>query len=203
LFKLIAASKLKISLDIIQACLKNKRPAQKQLFELLLPYLYSVCLRYLKDRSFAEDVLQESYLNIFRKMHQYKSNKANFESWAARIVINNCINYNKRVFNSNTVAFDIEEHEMILFPQIIENLSDSQLVMMLKNMPADYYEVFNLYVIDSYSHSEISEVLGIQKSLSRKRLSRAREWIKKAFIDKDLTSEIGDISFNPRRDILK
>lgn len=171
-----------IDINIINSCISGKRDAQKQLYLLLLPYLRAVVNRYLKDTSYSKDVLQESFVKIFRNIDTYDYLKAPIKSWAAKIVIRNSLNYNKRIIGISNEEFVIEKHQTVELSKI-DQLTDQDILVYFKKMPQQYFEVFNLFVIDGYSHAEISEILNINQSLSRKRLSRARAWVKKTFIE--------------------
>ncbi len=172
---------MQINKSLIQSCISQNREAQKQLYRLLLPYLRAIASRYLRDTSYIKDVLQESYIKIFKSIDKYDFNKAPFQQWAAKITINSCINYNKRVIGTPNEKLVVEKHETGMMPTVIQNWSDENLLLVLKQMPAGYFEVFNLFIIDGYTHEEIAKILGISEALSRKRLSRARKWLKKNF----------------------
>ena len=169
--------------DLINSCKSKNRVAQKQLYKLLLPYLRAVAQRYLRDTSYVKDVLQESFIKIFKNIDRYDFNKAPINKWAAKIVVNDCFNYNERVIGNSKEEFDNTQHEIICFPQVIKDLTDEHLLYILKQMPKGYFEVFNLFAIDGYNHEEISKMLRITVATSRKRLSRSRAWLKKTFRD--------------------
>lgn len=169
-----------IDKEIIDSCISQNRNAQKQLYTLLLPYLRAVTNRYIRDNSYSSDVLQESFVKIFKSIGTYDSSKSHIKHWAAKITINNCFNYNKRVIGSPKEEFVIEKHQAITLEDL-NNGSDEDILLALKKMPEPHFEVFNLYIIDGYSHQEISELLSINPTLSRKRLSRAKSWLKKTF----------------------
>ena len=172
---------MQISSDLIKACISQERKAQKQLYELLLSYLRAVANRYLRDISYSKDVLQESFVKIFKNLGTYNPQIAPCHQWAARIVINTCINYNQRVSVKSHEELTTIHHNMPITSETIQVISDEYLLFLLKQMPNEYFEVFNLFVIDDYSHQEIAEFLNINESLSRKRLSRAKEWLREAF----------------------
>ncbi len=175
---------MQIDKAILSGCLANQRKAQQELYRVLLPYLRAIATRYLKDNSYVKDVLQESFIKIFKNLEKYNSDKAPLKSWAARIVVNASLNYNQRQIGESSDEIDPESREVIVFPQIIGELSNADILNVLKTMPSNYYEVFNLSVIDGYSHEEIATLLNITAPLSRKRLSRARIWLAKTFPDK-------------------
>ena len=170
-----------IDIKILKSCVAQNRGAQKQMYLLLIPYLRAVATRYLKDTSYVKDVLQDSFVKIFKNIEGFDSNKGTIKSWSARIVINNCYNYNERIIGDSHKEFDTDEHNIICFPELAKDISDKNLLSLLKQMPLGYYEVFNLFVIEGYSHEEISNILEISEALSRKRMSRARTWVKKTF----------------------
>lgn len=179
---------MQISDKLIKSCIAQNRRAQKQLYILLLPYLRAIANRYLKDTSYVKDVLQESFYKIFKNIKKFDNSKGDIKTWSTRIVINTAYNYNERVIGNSIEEFDIDEHNIICFPELAKDISTDALMTLLKQMPIGYYEVFNLFIIDGYSHDEIAEILKINESLSRKRMSRARAWIKKTFMSNSESS---------------
>ncbi len=134
--------------------------------------------RYLRETHFLCDALQESFIAIFRNLRTYDINKSGFKTWSGRIMINNCLKFNERISKS-TVELQIEVHEQRLEPTAIEKMDEQALLQWLQKMPYQYYEIFSLHVVDGFSHDEIAKMIGVSSALSRKRLSRARAWIKK------------------------
>jgi len=175
---------MEIDKKLIASCIAQERAAQKELYQLLLPYLRGIANRYLRDTSYEKDALQESYLKIFKSIDQYDFDLAPLPVWAGRITINQCINYNKRVIGIPNEELKVEQHEASSRPAVLEKWSNENMLYILKQMPIGYYEVFNLFVIDGYSHEEIADLLGISEVLSRKRLSRSRTWLKKYIQDR-------------------
>lgn len=185
-----------ISNDLITACIANNRTAQKQLYEQLLPYLSAIAKRYLRDNSYLKDVLQESFIKIFFHIARYDYSKASFQTWAAKIVINTSINYNQRTIIGTQEDIADLQNEIHIPPAVLQSLSDEHLLYMLKQMPIGYFEIFNMFVIDEYKHEEIAQILGISEELSRKRLSRAKNWLKLHLQDKPTTkNEINLLQF--------
>ena len=135
--------------------------------------------RYLRNDAELKDVLQDSFVHIFKNLVQFDVQKSSFKTWATQITINNCLKYNARNHRTGTVELIVNLHDKSIEPNAIKTLTNDELVAWLKKMPFQYFEVFNLYIIDGYSHDEIAKMLGISSVLSRKRLSRAKEWLKK------------------------
>lgn len=187
---------MQISPTLIRSCTNRDRKAQQQLYELLLPYLRAVANRYLRDTSFWKDVLQEGFVKIFRNMDKYDHQKAPFQQWAAKVVINTCLNYNSRIIERFD-PFSLANHDRPVPPSVAQDFSDEHLLSILKMMPNGYFEVFNLYVIDGFGHDEIAQMLGIAPTLSRQRLVRAKNWLKNALEENpSLSGELQALHFS-------
>jgi RNA polymerase sigma-70 factor (ECF subfamily) len=169
-----------ISPELIASCLANKRVAQRELYDRCLPYLGLVARRYLNDEAEIKDVLQDSFVQLFRKLQQFDETRASFKTWSTRVVINNCLKRNAKNERLETVELSPEAHAHAIAPEVLTALDNKELTDWLKQMPAEYYEVFNLSVVEGYNHAEIANLLGIDAALSRQRLSRARKWLSKA-----------------------
>jgi len=130
-----------------------------------------VCLKYSNNKQEAEDNLHDSFITIFGKIKQFK-NKGSFEGWLKRIAVNICLQkYRKQsVLNIVTDQYpdkiDVEVEE--------DNISLKYLLQLIQELPNRYRMVFNLYVLDGYSHKEIAELLNISVGTSKSNLSRAR-----------------------------
>ena len=159
-----------------------------------MPYLNVICKRYLVNESDLKDALQDTFINIFKSLRQFDVERASFKTWATRIAINCCLKKNAKHKAQATQEFIVDLHEATISPKVLDSLSNAEIIQWLKRMPAQYFEVFNMYVIDGFSHPEIAETLGIEESLSRQRLSRGRAWLKKKLPD-DKRSHF-DFSFN-------
>ena len=168
---------MELSKEIIQKCKDCNPQAQKAVYQMLLPYLNSLCKRYLPFSSNRNDALQEAFINIFTKMDQFDVRKGEFKSWSARIAINTCLRHNKRMTSRKEIELSTTEYQIPISPDIISRLTNAEILKVLSRMPIEYFQVFNLFVVDGFSHDEIAGMLNIKTSLSRKRLARAREWI--------------------------
>lgn len=174
--KILKKTKL-ISNDILELCVANDRSAQKQLYDLLVPYLSSICNRYLRNRSDLEDALQETFINIFSKINLYDPEKAQLKTWAVKIAINCSLKFNEKMYKINTTEFDSEVNLGNEGPAIYGKISNEEMMDFLKRMPVSWFEVFNMYAVEGFSHKEIGQLMGIDEALSRKNLSRARKWL--------------------------
>ena len=151
------------------------------LFEQYAGKFMSVCLRYSIDSMEAEDMLQEGFVRIFNNLHQFK-HEGSFEGWMRRIVVNVCLKYiQKRKLPFKDIDGE-SASELHIQPYIYGNLSEDDLLKLISNLPDGYRIVFNLNVIEGYSHEEIAVMLGIEASTSRSQLVKARRMLQNQII---------------------
>ena len=161
--------------QLIEKCKKNDVKAQSQIYKLFSSKLFTVCLKYSKNNVEAEDNLQDTFLTIFKKIGQFK-NKGSFEGWMKRITINTALQRYRGVG-----VYDlVNEHQIA--DETIEIDEDAIgmdfLLKIIQELPNRYRLVFNLYVMDDYSHKEIAEMLDITVGTSKSNLARARMILK-------------------------
>ena len=157
--------------QLIINCKKRDIKSQSEIYHLFAGKLFALCLKYSKTKQSAEDNLQDAFITIFDKIDQYKF-KGSFEGWMKRIVINTSL----QTYREKNVLNLVEEN----YPDEVEveidedDLSLDFLLKIIQELPERYRMVFNLYVLDGYSHKEISGMLGIVEGTSKSNLSRAR-----------------------------
>ena len=138
--------------------------------------MFSICLKYSRNYAEAQDNLQDAFITIFKKVNQYK-NKGSFEGWLKRITVNTAL----QRYRKKSVLSIINENE--LEDEVVEiednNLTVDYLLSIIQKLPDKYRLIFNLYVLDGYSHKEIAEMLNINIGTSKSNLSRARQLLKK------------------------
>lgn len=159
--------------QLIIKCQKQDIQAQSDIYNLYASKLFTLCLKYSKNHAEAQDNLQDSFLTIFKKISQYKG-KGSFEGWMKRIVINTALQrYRKEgvldVIKDNDIKDEIVEVEVET-----EEISLDFLLSIIQQLPDKYRLVFNLYVLDGFSHKEIAKMLNISEGTSKSNLSRAR-----------------------------
>lgn len=161
--------------DLINDCKNNNRKAQEQLYRLYSGKLFAVCLKYSRNYTEAQDNLQDGFLIIFQKIGQY-SFKGSFDGWLKRVMINNVLQqYRNQTFLS-LVNEDVAEDCEIELDE--DEISLDYLLKIIQELPDRYRLVFNLYVIDGYSHAEIAEMLQINIGTSKSNLARGRMILK-------------------------
>ncbi len=161
--------------QLINGCKENDTKAQEQLYRLFAPKLFSVCLKYSRNYTEAQDHLQEGFLLIFKKIHLY-SFKGSLEGWLKRVVINYILQQYRKESFLNIVDENIAEDVEIEIDS--EEISREFLIQIIQELPDRYRLVFNLYVFDNYSHQEIAEQLKISVGTSKSNLSRAKQILK-------------------------
>lgn len=161
--------------ELIEKCKREDIKAQGELYTLYSSKLYAVCLKYSRNATEAQDNLQDAFLTIFKNISQYK-HKGSFEGWMKRITVNTVLQkYRKERF------FEIVNENQIEDPEVeIEENSFTLdfLLKLIQDLPDRYRMVFNLYVLDDYSHQEVAEMLGITVGTSKSNLARARMILK-------------------------
>jgi RNA polymerase sigma factor (sigma-70 family) len=156
---------------LIEKCAKNDRKAQAEVYQLFSGKLFALCLKYSKNYVEAQDNLQDGFITIFKKIGQFNS-KGSFEGWMKRIVINTALQKYRSKSVLSLVAEEIPDEVIVEVDE--ESVSLDYLLSIIQELPDRYRMVFNLYVLDGYSHKEISTKLEITEGTSKSNLSRAR-----------------------------
>mgnify|MGYP006077092669 FL=1 len=151
--------------------------AQSEIYKLYADVLFGISLKYSRNYQDAEDTLQDSFLIIFDKIKQY-NNKGSFEGWLKRIVINTALQKYRKKNHLQLIKEVSDTEEVVEVDFEDTHLDIGFLLKLVQELPDKYRLVFNLYVLDSYSHREISKMLNISEGTSKSNLSRARKKIK-------------------------
>ncbi len=169
--------------DIIRGCLDNDRKMQEMLYHRFSSKMYAVCLRYCKDADAAQDLLQDGFVKIFRNLDKFRG-EGSFEGWIRRIFVNTAIeHFRKSVKNytvSDTEDVTIEDTSLTA----LDNLAEKDIIKLIQELSPGYRQVFNMYVIEGYSHKDIGEILGISEGTSKSQLARAKGILKRMVEEK-------------------
>lgn len=171
--------------QLINDCKKRNTKAQEQIYRLLSPKIFAVCLKYSRSYEEAQDNLQEGFLLIFNKIDKY-NHKGSFEGWCKRVVINFILQQYRGQQVFEIVSENIPEETNV---EIDDDISLDFLTRIIQELPDRYRLVFNLYVLDGYSHKEISEMLSISSGTSKSNLARAKMILKEK-IELNMNSSI-------------
>lgn len=161
--------------QLIKDCQENSIKAQEQLYRLLAPKLFAVCLKYSRSRVDAEDNLQDGFILIFKKIGQYRF-EGSFEGWAKRVMVNNVLQKYRTEGVFEIVTENLPEEADVEIEA--DDIPMEYLMAIIQQLPDRYRMVFNLYVIDGYSHKEIAAMLNITDGTSKSNLARARMILK-------------------------
>ena len=158
--------------DLILKCKKGNRAAQEKLYRAYSAVLYGLCLKYSRNKTEAEDNLHDSFMTIFEKIHQYRF-KGSFEGWMKRITVNTVLQKYRRE-EPLTLITEIEDSAEHHENSDMQDIPLATLLKYVQELPTKYRITFNMYVLDGYTHKEISEALGTSVGTSKSNLSRAR-----------------------------
>ncbi|MCB0569142.1 MAG: sigma-70 family RNA polymerase sigma factor [Phaeodactylibacter sp.] len=158
---------------LIQACVRQERWAQKLLYEEFYSKMMGVCLRYATDDEDALDILHEGFIKVFKNVGKYQPGTS-LSAWIRRIMVNTAIDYYRKAIRRRTEgleqAFDLSTGEA----DAVSQCTEKEILEAVQRLSPAYRAVFNLYVIEGYSHREIAEMLEVTESTSRSNLVKAR-----------------------------
>ena len=164
---------------IINKILHGDRLAFKELYNKYSKFYLLTCLRYVKTKEDAEDLVQESFVKIYKDLHQYDASKSAFLSWSKRVVINTCLMFLRKKSVFNFMDNIVEMTNRFQMPsQAVENLNLQDLTRSIQALPKGYRTVFNMHVIDGYTHAEIADKLNISESTSKSQLFKAKKQLR-------------------------
>lgn len=172
---------------LIIACIKNDRKAQKEFYMLTAEKLMNVSRRYTKDISDAKDILQNAYIKIFKNLKMFDNTKGNLDNWLTKIVINEAlqlIRKNKKLSEKENAG--IEGFQELSTPEVLARLQAEDVMKLMKLLPDGYRIVFNMNVVEGYSHKEIAKALDISESTSRSQLARAKRMLRDLINDQKI-----------------
>jgi RNA polymerase sigma factor (sigma-70 family) len=160
--------------DLIEGCIRGDRKMQYELYERFAPKMFGVCLRYASNNEEAEDILQEGFIKVFKKIGSYR-NEGSFEGWIRRIFVNTAIEHFRRKTHLQPITEKEENTVEGKYLSVLDTLAEKDIVQLVQQLSPGYRTVFNMYVIEGYSHKQIAEELGISEGTSKSQLSRAKQ----------------------------
>jgi RNA polymerase sigma-70 factor (ECF subfamily) len=168
--------------QLIEGCKRSEHKAFEALYKKYAMRMMAIAQRYCNTTFESEDVLQEAFIKVFQKINSFDS-KGSFEGWLKRVVVNTAINHYHQTYKQK-LQVEVEKadiHETIL-PDAVSKMSNEELLSVIKELPEGYRMVFNLYVIEGYTHKEIGEMLNISDGTSKSQLAKAKNMIKRLLI---------------------
>lgn len=178
--KVVYDSRLK---SIIRGCANGDKDAQAKLYTLYADMLFGVCLRYVRNQPDAEDVLQDTFMRVYRGINNYQGN-GSFEGWLKTTCVRTALRFleRKEKLRGDVQLSETAELEDTKLPGALSNLKVSELMKEVMALPTGYRVVFNLYAIEGYKHKEIAEMLDISVGTSKSQLARARQMLKERIL---------------------
>lgn len=169
----------------IAALVRQERWAQQQLYQQYYGKMMGVCLRYAGSKDEAHDLLHEGFIKIFQNISRYKAGTA-LPAWIRTIMVNTCIDFYRKNLRRRTDDIDTAYSLSSDDPDILSNLTEQEILDAIQELSPAYRAVFNLYVIEGYSHKEIGDALEITESTSRSNLVKARLKLQEFFASKKM-----------------
>ncbi len=171
--------------ELVKNCMEGKREAQKLLFERYAGKMLTVCKRYFDNTEEAEDALQEGFIKVFEKLHQWQASGP-LGGWIRTVMVNTALTHlrsSKKWKDSTDIeaAGDISSTEM----DALGSMSADELLQLIASMPVGYRTVFNLFAIEGYAHKEIAEMLNISENTSKTQYLKSKDWLKKNLIKQE------------------
>lgn len=172
--------------ELLQLCMAGKQRAQLEVYNKYYRAMFNTAIRIVKDSALAEDIMQESFLSAFTKLHTFKG-EVTFGSWLKRIVINNSIYHYRKQRKKNEVALDevlykVEDNDGIASDHVFTELKAQKVMETMKGLKANYRISLTLHLIEGYDYDEISEIMNISYANCRTTVSRAKESLRKKLI---------------------
>ncbi|WP_157976267.1 RNA polymerase sigma factor [Lewinella sp. IMCC34191] len=165
--------------DLLQGCSRNEAGAQRRLYERMYPFALSVALHYATDRSEAEEITHDAFLKLFRALGDQPF-AGNFHLFFRRIIVNTGIDYYRsRKRRRSLLERIMPATQPSVANEAVRDLGQEDVLCIVQRLSPGYRLVFNLYVVEGFSHPEISERLGISVSTSKSNLAKARRALSK------------------------
>ena len=174
-------------INIIRGCRQNDRKAQEALYRAYYKAMVTICLRYTKNEDDAVEVLNNGFLKVFQNIQRYEPAQASLYTWIRTIVVNSCLDFirkKSRTAQHQELDNTVEVH---VPAEVVSRMKATELLGLIRSLPPSTAAVFNLYVIEGYSHKDIGSLLGISDGTSKWHLSEARKQLQQKIKLQDVT----------------
>jgi len=162
-------------LRIVEGCIQDDRKAQEQLYRSYYRAMMTLCLRYTKNESDAMEALNSGFYKVYKNISRYDSQKASLYTWIRTIIIHSCLDMIQRNQHASATAEMEQAANIHVPPDAITALSAAEILQLVRELPPATQAVFNLYVIEGYTHPEITGLMKISEGTSKWHLSEARK----------------------------
>lgn len=167
---------------LIEKCIEENPVAQKELYDKYASKMLGVCMRYATNLTEAEDILQDGFVKVFRKIQTY-NNAGSFEGWIRRTMVNTCLDHIRKNKNLKmNVDIDSVSYLEPVAENVLADLATEDLLNLIQAMPVGYRTVFNMFAIEGYSHKEIAEELNISDNTSKTQYRKAKLYLQEKIL---------------------
>ncbi len=174
------------NINIIYGCIKGNRKAQQQLYSSYYGAMMNLCLRYAKNEQDALEMLNTGFYKVYKNIEKFDSNKAVLYTWIRTIIINSCLDFLK-IKNTSNLELDVAQAANLEVPPVVfSHLSATEILLLIRQLPAATQTVFNLYIMEGYNHPEISKLLNISEGTSKWHLSDGRKKLQKMIKEQNI-----------------
>jgi RNA polymerase sigma factor (sigma-70 family) len=168
--------------DLIEGCIAGNRKMHALLYDRFAPKMYGVCLRYASSADDAQDLLQEGFIKVYRNLEKFRK-EGSFEGWIRRVFVNTSIEHYRKKVNLNSIGENEERTIEDGNWNVLDQLAERDIIALVQNLSPGYRSVFNMYVIEGFSHKEIADMMGISEGTSKSQLARAKSILQKKVED--------------------
>ncbi len=173
-------------IELAKACAHGDKNAQSNLYQLFAKQMMAVCVRYARDSDEANDLFQDGFIKVFRKIDLYDG-KGPLGAWIRRTMVNNALDHLRKMQREHKQIFSFKEHFIHENEDVVHPFDDSaqdlpsreRLMELIAKMPHGYRTVFNMYAVEEYSHKDIADALGITESTSKTQYRKAKAYMRK------------------------
>ncbi|MCW5922322.1 MAG: RNA polymerase sigma factor [Saprospiraceae bacterium] len=177
--------------NLVAALARQERWAQQKLYEEHYGKMMGICLRYAGSRDEALDLLHEGFIKVFQNIGRYRPGTS-LPAWIRTIIVNTCIDYYRKTIRRRTEDLNDAHYLSDDAPDVLSNLTEQEILAAVQELSPAYRAVFNLYVVEGYSHKEIGDALQITESTSRSNLVKARLKLQEYFAARRMEFEKGE-----------
>jgi len=166
--------------NLIQSCLNGNADAEKQLFFKYAGKVLTLCRRYVPQEAIAKDLMQECFMMVFEKMHQYDPERGEFAGWLHRVCTNVALSHLRKEKRAISISYPeiLPDYEEEIEEDAFDNLTNEALLESIRELPEGYRQILNLYIFEGLKHREIAEQLEISEGTSRSQYTRAKRLLK-------------------------
>ncbi len=178
---------MEFSPEILNKIKKGHPGAQRILYDAFKMELFNVCRRYSSDESTAKDMFQEGFIKIYKDFHQFNIQRGTVRSWVRKVMVNAALQHlrSNKKWNGRMEINGIPKEDLSYSDNILDSLSMKEIQKLIAEMPDGYKMVFNMYLIEGFSHREIAEMLDITESTSKSQLYKSKQWMRNKLVELD------------------